>query len=230
MNRKTRNWILILLIITGIYIAARLTNTLAFYKVNTTAMMPAYQKGDLIMAYVLKRPAFNRIICYKAVSHDSMQLTDSICFQRVAGMEGDTIEINDGYLLRNGLIADRPQKRMFNYYAMKWAIYDMKILDNLSIKPVIIKDSIVLNLTAYEYQKLSRNALLHKINKPKQQKETGIAGSTGENWWNASNYGPLIVPKGYCFVLGDNRDNSMDSRYIGLVPIRNIVATDISGK
>src|ERR1700674_361234 len=38
------------------------------------------------------------------------------------------------------------------------------------------------------------------------------------------NFGPITVPAGEFFALGDNRDNSWDSRFTGPVPQANIIA------
>lgn len=37
------------------------------------------------------------------------------------------------------------------------------------------------------------------------------------------NFGPLVVPPGEVFLLGDNRDTSDDSRYWGTVPVNQII-------
>lgn len=36
---------------------------------------------------------------------------------------------------------------------------------------------------------------------------------------------PSVVPKGYCFVMGDNRNHSADSRFkeVGLIPNENVI-------
>lgn len=36
-------------------------------------------------------------------------------------------------------------------------------------------------------------------------------------------FGPVVIPAGFYFVMGDNRDNSNDSRFIGLIARKRIV-------
>jgi signal peptidase I len=50
----------------------------------------------------------------------------------------------------------------------------------------------------------------------------GQPGITPPGAGNKDNFGPITVPKGWLFMMGDNRDNSDDSRFWGLLDQRLI--------
>lgn len=51
---------------------------------------------------------------------------------------------------------------------------------------------------------------------------TGVDAANAADVDSADLFGPVVVPPGHIFVLGDNRDSSDDSRDWGTVPVRNL--------
>ncbi|MBN1408050.1 MAG: signal peptidase I [Calditrichaceae bacterium] len=80
-------------------------------------------------------------------------------------------------------------------------------------KKVYIDDKLVQNHPGVKF--------IDKIIIPRPTNKYGIR--TYRSLGSRDNYGPITVPEGAYWVMGDNRDNSEDSRYWGFVQQENII-------
>lgn len=116
--------------------------------------------------------------------------------KRVVGVPGDTLQMTDGVLFRNG---DRVNER----YAHYDEAYDTPIpLEGFGlVDPTVVPEA---------YGAKNHLPLL-------------LPSVDGQDYRpTRNNWGPLVVPAGHYWLMGDNRDQSLDSRYMGPIPRRTI--------
>lgn len=181
------------------------------FKIPSSSMVPTLLVGDLILVnkftYGIRLPVLNK----KVIDVGDPQRGDVMVFKypkdmtqdyikRVIGVPGDTIVYENKRLTVNGKPVSYTQ--LDDYLDDERPIYHKQLVENLAGVP---------------------HRILNTDNKP------GIEVSSVENFprREACDFSyekfSCTVPEGNYLMMGDNRDNSLDSRYWGFVPDKNIV-------
>ena len=92
---------------------------------------------------------------------------------------------------------------------------------------IIINDNLILRKKLKDFIDTDKNSSIKRIRKYKEyffNKEIEVLDITDQGIVGNTNL--YVVPEGHFFVMGDNRDNSQDCRFInivGYIPIENLI-------
>ena len=180
------------------------------FKIPSSSMLPTLFVGDLILVnkftYGVRLPILNK----KVIDVNNPQRGDVMVFKypedpsvdyikRVVGVPGDKVVYKNKRLLING--NEMAYQGLPDFLDEERLSYFKQYSENLTgVNHRILNDD------------QSPTFVRDPHNFPKRENCT----------YNSDGFS-CVVPEGEYFMMGDNRDNSLDSRYWGFVPDQNIV-------
>ena len=180
------------------------------FKIPSSSMLPTLQSGDLILVnkftYGIRLPIIN----HKIISINDPQRGDVMVFKypkdmsqdyikRIVGVPGDKIVYRNKRLTVNG--QESAYQPLAEYLDGERLAYSKQFTENL---------------TGVQHRILNDDAAPAYVQKPDRFPKHELCTYNAEGF-------ACTVPVGHYFMMGDNRDNSLDSRYWGFVPDKNVV-------
>ncbi len=180
------------------------------FKIPSSSMVPTLQVGDLILVnkytYGIRLPIVNK----KIIQINDPQRGDVMVFKfpkdpsldyikRVVGVPGDKVVYKNKKLTINGQPV--AYERLTEYLDEERLSYFSHYRENL---------------TGVPHEILNDDKVPGYVPSPDAFPKHELCRYDLEGF-------ECTVPAGHYFMMGDNRDNSLDSRYWGFVPDRNIV-------
>jgi signal peptidase I len=220
-------------LIVGLLITARITGMLLIYKIPTLSNLPNVNLGDKVYSSNLKNPKLYNFITYTSLYSDSLNMTgvpdsktNSTYLHRLCGMPDDVIEMKQGVLFVNNKNFDK-EINLYNQYKISSTAFNL--IEQVDVESIyayggvqmINNDSALVIFDSILLKKYASKIKLTQYIVPYTQNGIFIWNNKDKDW-NTDNFGPLKIPVNRYFVLGDNRHNALDSRYIGFIKKENI--------
>lgn len=179
------------------------------FKIPSGSMIPTLLVGDFILVnkytYGIRLPVIDK----KVVEMGNPERGDVIVFRyppnpsldyikRVVGVPGDKVVYRNKHLSING--KEVPARQIDDFLASGLA-YTPRYVEQLG---KVEHEMLMEPRSSFDIQPIVRYPYLNNC----QYNTDGVS---------------CVVPAGHYFVMGDNRDNSQDSRFWGFVPDENIV-------
>ena len=201
-----------------LFIMARLTHGLDYLRIPTSSNEPTFHPGSILFASRFKKPGRNTFVCFKKKNDKYLYV------YRCIAKGGDILEIKNAVVYLNNRKLDEPYTWNEYHISSKELSTIQGYVDKFKYPLQSLSDS------TYSITLSSADLRNYHLNLKPVILEKGVADSElfiDFRKYSPDNFGPVKVPENSYFLMGDNRHDAFDSRYIGFIKADAIVSTVI---
>lgn len=225
--KKLLPYLIVIFLLIATMLIIRITGAVQLLIADNSNCRPSIRQGTIIAVSAWKKPQHNDFICFYNLPMGFIDYRTKGVL-RLAGLPGDTLEIRNGELFVNDRSADR-NLDIVKEYGIPRALAEQTLrllrYDTLTKRFENRADSLFLQLVKKDLLKLEKEKIPYSRRTQRKDSPSLHIIERFKKNWNEDHFGPYIVPAGHYFLLGDNRNQCLDSRYFGPVPVERLIGT-----